>query len=204
MPEEAGRVGITEFINQVHGSPNEYASLLYLAARLQQHWAGGKSVGPESAAHGQIINLLKTRIAQLSHASERKMRQAAVSASQISKALEKKETSQDAARRFDPVLQLLQKQIEHSRQSAQVGMETVKKLDALMPAPAATKKVAAETAAEKRASTKKASGAKKAASAKKAAKVASKGAGTSRKAASRKRGAQAKSTGGESKAATGE
>ena len=196
MPEEPGRVGIAEFIDQIHGSPNEYASLLYLAATLQQHWTGARSEGPESAAHTQIVNRLKTRIAQLSHASERKMRQAAVNASQISKALEKKDATEDAARRFDPVMQLLQKQIEHSRQSVQVGMETVRKLDALMAAgPSAARKAAGEkgAAAEKRAS-----------GARKASKAATKSAGTSRKTASRKRGTQAKSTGGESKTATGE
>jgi hypothetical protein len=198
MPQEAGTIGITEFINQVQGSPNEYSSLLYLAATLQQRWAGVKSTGPESAAQAQIINLLKTRIAQLSHTSDRKMRQAAVNASQISKALEKKGTSADAARRFDPVLQLLQKQIEHSRQSVQVGIEAVKKLDALMPRPAG-EGVAAE---KKTAATKKA-GAKKAAGGKKAVKVVTKGAGTTRKAAARKRGTQTKSAAGESKPATG-
>lgn len=206
MPEEAGRVGITEFIDQIHGSPNEYASLLYLAANLQQHWKGVKSTGPESAAHAQIVNLLRTRIAQLSHTSDRRMRQAAANANQISQALRKKGTSDDAARRFDPVLQLLQKQIEHSRQSAQIGMETVRSLDSLIASPPEAKKAAGEkpTAEKRGASAKKASTAKKAAGAKKVAKVASKSAGTSRKAAPRKRGTQAKSTGGESKAATGE
>jgi hypothetical protein len=203
MPEETGSIGITEFINEVHGSPNEYASLLYLAAALQQRWGSARSTGPESAAHAQIVNLLKTRIAQLSHSSERKMRQAAVNASQISKALQKEGTSEDAARRFDPVLQLLQKQIEHSRQSVQVGMETVRKLDALVPAPETRRPGAERPGAEKRAAgAKKAASAKKAPAAKKAAKVASKG--TSRKVAARKRGSQSKSASGESKPAAGE
>jgi hypothetical protein len=130
MPQDAS-TDAASFIRQIRGTSGEFASLLYLAAALRDRGKGSKPAGPLPEEHLQTINLLRTRIAELSRFSEKKMYRAAVKLNQIASALEGQEPAANVAQRLEPIRQLLQEQINHSRRSVQVGMQAVNDLDGL-------------------------------------------------------------------------
>jgi len=135
MPQDAS-TDAASFIRQIRGTSGEFASLLYLAAALRDQGKSSKPAGPLPEAQVQTINLLRTRIAELSRFSEKKMYRAAVKLNQIASALEGQQPAADVAQRLEPIRQLLQEQINHSRRSVQVGMQAVNDLDGLTGAPA--------------------------------------------------------------------
>jgi hypothetical protein len=167
MPQEATTAA--SFIDQVRGTTSEFASLVYLAAALTNRVKDTKSAAAPSEDQRQTINRLRTRIAELSRYSEKKMQRAAVSLSQISKALEGAKANTELANRFAPVRKVLQEQIDHSRGTLQVGLRTVSDLDGLIGKPAAAPAAPAAKAPRKRPPAKKAAAPRATGAAKKAA-----------------------------------
>jgi hypothetical protein len=163
MPQEATTAAA--FIDQVRGTTSEFGSLVYLAAALTNRAKDTKSAAPPSEDQRLTINRLRTRIAELSRYSEKKMQQAAVNLSQISKALEGAKANTELANRFEPVRKLLQEQIDHSRGTLQVGLRTVSDLDGLIgkPAAASAAKAPRKGPPAKKAAAPRTTGAKKAA-----------------------------------------
>jgi hypothetical protein len=122
---------VVAYVNQIRNDRGEFGLLMRLTGELQQRWMAPRaraSLGPQ---HREAIESIRSRMAELSRASDKELRDAAMTIGRISKSLVEQKASPETARQFGPILALLQKRIDHARRRIQACKTVVGNLNGL-------------------------------------------------------------------------
>ena len=122
---------VVAFVNEIRDGKGEFGLLVRLVGELQQRWDEPRRKGSLGLQHHECVVTIRSRMADLSRASDQEMRDAAMTVGRIGKALEEQKANAETAQQFGPILALLQKRIDHARQKVQACKTVVRNLNGL-------------------------------------------------------------------------
>jgi hypothetical protein len=131
MSHEIKSPDVVAYVNQIRNGRGEFGLLMRLCGELQQRWNAPRrqaSLGPQ---HREAIDSIRSRMAELSRASDKELRDAAMTIGRIGKSLVEQKASPETVRQFGPILALLQKRIDRARRRTQACKTVVGNLNGL-------------------------------------------------------------------------